>query len=106
MASGLAIVAYRYAAARQHLRPLGALLAPFRERGAFVEAAQELAADPRLREHSRDGAAEAARALSWASVLDDLEAILADLVTQSRGARVTTAGAGAPRIAETDHAPL
>jgi hypothetical protein len=38
-------------------------------------------------------------------VIDDLEAILADLVAQSRAARVAGA-AGAPGMAEDDRAPL
>jgi glycosyltransferase involved in cell wall biosynthesis len=109
MASRLAIVAFDYAAARQHLRHrASALLAPFGAGARFVEAAQELAADPRLRGELRDSAAGAARGLTWARVVDDLEAILVELVTRSRAARVagTAGAAGAPRIAERDHAPL
>jgi glycosyltransferase involved in cell wall biosynthesis len=109
MASRLAIVAFDYAAARQYLRHReSALLATFGAGAPFIEAAQELAADPRLRGELREGAAAAARGLGWARVIDDLEATLVALVAQSRAARVTTAAgaAGAPRIAETDHAPL
>jgi len=109
MASGLAIVAFDYAAARQCLRHREtALLAPAGATAAFVEAAQELAADPRLRDMLRDGAAAAARVLGWPGVIDDLESILAELVARSRAGRVTVAaGAGdAPRIARGDHAPL
>ena len=106
MASRLAIVAFDYAAARQCLRHrASALLVPSGAAVPFVEAAQELAADPRLREDIRRGAADAARALTWARVIDDLEAILLELVMRSRAARVTAGGgpAAAP-IAETDHA--
>jgi glycosyltransferase involved in cell wall biosynthesis len=109
MASRLAIVAFDYGAARQCLRHrASALLAPYGEVAPFVEAAQELAADPRLREQLREGAVAAARGLTWARVIDDLEAIFGDLVTRSRAARLTTTtgSAGAPRIAETDRAPL
>jgi glycosyltransferase involved in cell wall biosynthesis len=109
MASRLAIVAFDYAAARQYLRHrTSALLAPFGAGGPFVEAAQELAADPRLREQLRDVAAHTARGLGWARVIDDLEAILVELVARSRAARLATSsrGSGAPRIAGTDHAPL
>jgi glycosyltransferase involved in cell wall biosynthesis len=108
MASRLAIVAFDYAAARQYLRHRqSALLAPFGAGAPFVEAAQELAADPPLREALRAGAADAARDLGWARVLDDLEAILIGLVTRSRAARLATSGAAprAPGIG-TDHAPL
>jgi glycosyltransferase involved in cell wall biosynthesis len=108
MASGLAIVAFDYAAARQCLRHrANALLAPFGAAAPFVEAAQELAADPQLRDRLRAGAAVTAQGLGWPRVIDDLEAILADLVARSRAGRVTAAGApGPPRIAETDRAPL
>ena len=100
MASRLAVVAFDYAAARQHLRHrASALLAPFGAGAPFVEATQELAADPRLRGELREGAAAAARGLGWARVIDDLEATLVELVTRERAARVaTTAGAAnAPR---------
>ena len=109
LASGLAVVAFDYAAARQYLRHrASALLAPFGEGAPFIEAAQELAADPRLRNELREGAAAVARGLSWERVIDDLEATLVELVAQSRAARVTTSAGGAstPRIAGTDHAPL
>ena len=109
MASRLAIVAFDYGAARQYLRHrTSALLAPFSAGARFVEAAQELAADPRLREQVREAAAEIARGLTWAHVIDELEAILVELVTRSHAARVagTAGAAGAPRIAERDHAPL
>jgi glycosyltransferase involved in cell wall biosynthesis len=109
MASRLAIVAFDYAAARQYLRHRqSGLLVPFGDGSPFVEAAQELAADARLREQLRAGAVETARSLSWTRVIDDLEAILVELVTRSRGARVATslAGAHGARIAGSDHAPL
>ncbi len=105
MASRLAIVAFDYAAARECLRHrASALLAPYGEPAPFVDAAQELAADPRLREQLREAAATAARALTWPRVIDELEAILVELVTRSRAARVMTSPA--PRGVETDHAPL
>lgn len=109
MASRLAIVAFDYAAAREYLRHRqSALLAPFGASAPFVEAGQELAADPRLRGELRAAAAEAARGLRWTQVLDDLEAILVQLVTRSRAARLATSpgAAGQARIAESDHAPL
>ena len=109
MASRLAIVAFDYGAARQCLRHRSsALLAPYGEAAPFVEAAQELAADPRLRDQIRAGAVDAAHGLTWARVIDDLEAIFGDLVTRSRAARLTTTAgsAGTSRMAETDRAPL
>lgn len=106
MASRLAIVAFDYAAARQHLRHRhNAMLAPVGDAAAFVEHAQTLAADPRLREQVRDAALVRARALTWDGVIDDLEALLYDVVARSRATRVETAGrpVAGPR---TDHAPL
>jgi glycosyltransferase involved in cell wall biosynthesis len=105
MASRLAIVAFDYPAARECLRHrASALLAPYGEPAPFVDAAQELAADPRLREQLREAAATAARALTWPRVIDELEAILVELVTRSRAAPAMTSPA--PRSVETDHAPL
>ena len=106
MASRLAVVAFDYAAARQHLRHReSGLLAPFGSAAPFVEFAQELAADARLRARLREGAHAAARTLSWDRVLDDLEATLHAVIARTRTARVTT---GARLIGEagTDHAPL
>jgi glycosyltransferase involved in cell wall biosynthesis len=108
MASRLAVVAFDYAAARQCLRHrASALLAPYGDAGAFVEAAQAVVADDDLRERLREAAAEAARGLSWARVIDDLEAVLAGLAARSRAGRVVAAGAGAAPptgIAGTDRA--
>ena len=65
MASRLAVVAFDYAAARQHLRHRHTgMLAPFGNPAPFVENAQELAADPRLREKLREGAHAPPRAIS------------------------------------------
>jgi glycosyltransferase involved in cell wall biosynthesis len=106
MASRLAVVAFDYAAARQHLRHRHTgMLAPFGSPAPFVEFAQELAADPRLRERVREGAYATARTLSWDRVLDDLEATLHAVIAQSRTTRVTT-GSRPVGAARTDHAPL
>jgi glycosyltransferase involved in cell wall biosynthesis len=105
MASRLAVAAFDYAAARQYIRHgHSGLLAPFNDGGAFVRAAQELAADARLRERLRDGARETARSLTWDNVVTDLEKVLFDVVAHGRAHRVVT---GSRAIAEaTDHAPL
>jgi len=106
MASRLAVVAFDYAAARQHLRHRHTgMLAPFGHPAPFVENAQELAADPRLREKLREGAHATARTLSWDRVLDDLEATLHAVIARSRTTRVTT-GSRLVGEAGTDHAPL
>jgi glycosyltransferase involved in cell wall biosynthesis len=106
MASRLAVVAFDYAAARQYIRHRrNGLLAPLGAAGDFVDAAQEIAADPRLRFRIRDAALETARGLTWDRVVDDLEAVLGEVVGAARTRRVTTGGR-APAAASTDRAPL
>lgn len=105
MASRLAVVAFDYAAARQHLRHRHTgMLAPFASAAPFVENAQELAADPRLREKLREGAHATARGLGWDRVLDDLEATLHAVIARSRTNR-TASGSRPVGAARTDHAP-
>jgi glycosyltransferase involved in cell wall biosynthesis len=106
MASGLAVVAFDYAAARQHIRHRETgMLAPFEDASAFAESAQELAADPRLRDRVRAGARATARELTWDRVLDELEGALHAVIARSRAARVTTGSRTAIETG-TDHAPL
>jgi glycosyltransferase involved in cell wall biosynthesis len=108
MASRLAVVAFDYAAAREHIRHgVDGLLARFADSAAFVGAAQEVAADAGLRERLRTQAAETARRLTWDRVVDDLESVWRELVGAARASRVATAPGPRPIVpAETDHAPL
>jgi glycosyltransferase involved in cell wall biosynthesis len=77
MASGLAVVAYDYAAARQYLRnPSSALLAPLHDRAAFVRIAARLAQDAQLRARLRNEARRVAEAASWNRAFDDLDRVL------------------------------
>jgi glycosyltransferase involved in cell wall biosynthesis len=81
MASGLAVVAYDYAAARQHIaHEVSGLLAPFGDSGAFIQLATAAMQDPartvRLRAHARD----AAERIDWDSVFDDIQAVLFDVI--------------------------
>jgi glycosyltransferase involved in cell wall biosynthesis len=79
MASGLAIVAYRYAAAREHLEDgRSALLAPFDERAASIAAAERLAREPGLARSLGREARARAESLTWERIVDDFEAVLAD----------------------------
>jgi glycosyltransferase involved in cell wall biosynthesis len=92
LASGLAVVAFDYAAARQYIRHgESGLLAPFGDRRRFIELTQDAAADPGLRAKLKSGALDAARMLSWESVVNELEGILTELAS-----RHGPAGAGAP----------
>lgn len=81
MASGLAVVAYDYAAARQYLtHGVSGLLAPYGDPDAFaglaVTAMQDPARTARLRVHARD----AARRVDWDSVFADVESVLLDVI--------------------------
>jgi glycosyltransferase involved in cell wall biosynthesis len=77
MASGLAPVAYDYAAARQYLRhETSALLAPLDDTAAFVRMAARLAGDAGLRSRLRGESRRAAEAASWDRTFDDLERVL------------------------------
>jgi glycosyltransferase involved in cell wall biosynthesis len=79
MASGLGVVAYRYAAAREHLEDgRSALLAPFGDRGAFIAAAVRLAREPALAKRLGAAARAAAERLTWERIVADFEAVLAD----------------------------
>jgi glycosyltransferase involved in cell wall biosynthesis len=111
MASGLAIVAFDYAAAREHIRHrVSGLLAPFAQPPPFVTAAREAAADAALRARLGAAAAAAACGLTWERVIDDLEGVLRDLVHRSAARLGTVEDAREPaaRVVppETDHASL
>jgi glycosyltransferase involved in cell wall biosynthesis len=81
MASGLGIVAYDYAAARQYLRHgESALLSSFDQPEAFVAQCVEMARDlPRVRTLGAAARLRAA-ALSWDQVVGDFERVLLDTV--------------------------
>lgn len=80
MASGLGIVAYDYAAARQHLaHGRSALLAPLGDAEAFLAHARRIARDPALARQLGAAARRAAESLTWERVAADFEAVLADV---------------------------
>jgi glycosyltransferase involved in cell wall biosynthesis len=85
MASGLAVVAYDYAAARQYLRhEASGLLAPVGDAAAFVRIAARLAGNPVLGSCLRGEARRAAEAASWSRSFDDLERVLRSVAGASR----------------------
>ena len=85
MASGLAVIAYDYAAARQYLRhDVNGLLAPMGDAAVFVRMAARLAGDPGLRSRLRPEARRTAEAASWGRSFDDLERVLHKLIGASR----------------------
>jgi len=80
MASGLGIVAYDYAAAREALRHgESALLAPFGDSAAFVAHAEHLARDPGLARALGLEARKRAGSLTWERIVEDFEAVLLDV---------------------------
>ena len=86
-ASGLGIVAYDYAAAREHLvHERSALLAPFDERAAFIAAAVRLARDLPLARRLGQAARAAAEAITWERIAGDFEAVLLDVAHPARPA--------------------
>lgn len=81
MASGLAVVAYDYAAARQYVtHEVSGLLAPFGDPDAFTRLAVTAMQDPAQAARLRVQAREAARRADWNSVFTDVEAILLDVI--------------------------
>ena len=87
MASGLGVVAYDYAAARQHVvHGRSGLLAPVGDRERFVAHAVSLACDlPRARALGRQARA-VAEPLGWDKVVRDFEAVLAETAGAPSGA--------------------
>src|SRR5262245_3152702 len=82
MASGLGIVAYDYAAAREVLRhEHSALLAPFGDAQAFIAGAERLAREPALAPSLGKEARKAAEHLTWERIVQDFEAVLVDLAS-------------------------
>ena len=85
MASGVAVVAYDYAAARQYLRHgVSALLAPMDDGTAFIGMAERLAQDRDLVSHLRVEARRVAEGASWSRVFDDLERVLRGIIGANR----------------------
>jgi glycosyltransferase involved in cell wall biosynthesis len=86
MASGLAIIAYDYAAAAEHIQHgVSGLLAPLGDEGAFVRHAVETAVCASRLAGLRHGAREAGQRVDWENVYTDYERVLLDVArTQER----------------------
>jgi glycosyltransferase involved in cell wall biosynthesis len=79
MASGLAVVAYRYAAARQHIEDgVSGLLAEPGDRAGFIGHAVSLAHEPRRARELGRAARIAAAPVSWERITADFDAVLRD----------------------------
>jgi glycosyltransferase involved in cell wall biosynthesis len=82
MASGLAVVAYDDAAARQHLvHAESGLLAPREDARMFTHLAEFLARDPALRHALGKEARRVSKAVPWDEKLPELEAALLEAVS-------------------------
>ncbi|HEX5767849.1 MAG TPA: glycosyltransferase family 1 protein [Burkholderiales bacterium] len=82
MASGLGIVAYDYAAAREVLRHgESALLAPFGEAPTFIAHAERFAREPELAPRLGKNARVAAAVCTWDRIVADFEAVLLDVAS-------------------------
>lgn len=81
MASGLATVAYDYAAAQQHIRhDVNGLLAPFADTDAFVTQAKGLISDMTRVQRIRLAARDTVESLTWEHIMGQMEAVLLDTV--------------------------
>lgn len=99
MASGLAVVAYDDAAAHEHVSHLASgLLAPPGRADAFMAAAVGLARDPSLVLRLRKRAVRAVSSVSWDSVGQRFEELLAT-VARGRGHRSPRPDAASPGAA-------
>ena len=85
MASGLAVVAYEYAAAEQHIiHQRNGLLARFGDENGFMDLAVDLALDPGRIEIFRRRARQTAETIDWEEVHDDFENVLIEVASSRR----------------------
>jgi glycosyltransferase involved in cell wall biosynthesis len=85
MASGLAVVAFDYAAAHCVIKHHhNGLLVPFRDAAAFIASARQLSGDPdKIRSLGRE-ARRAAGVFAWERIYDELETVLMELIDSRR----------------------
>ena len=86
MASGLAVVAYRYAAAAQHIRSgENGVTVPYGDREAFIRAATQLIAQREHRARMGERARSSMLRVDWSQIVSAFELTLARLVAESTG---------------------
>jgi glycosyltransferase involved in cell wall biosynthesis len=91
MASGLATIAYDYAAARQHIRhDVNGLLAPFDDTTAFIAQAKALVSDAERIRRLRSEARRTVEQLTWEHILGQLETVLINLARVEEAKHVQT----------------
>lgn len=87
MASGLATVAYDYAAARQHIRhEVNGLLAPFGDTEAFITQAGGLIGDMARVRRIGIAARQSVELLTWERIIGQMESVLVS-IAQAEGTR-------------------
>ena len=83
MASGLAVVAYDYAAGREHIEHgRSGLLVPFDDAPSFIQMSANLATDRTLMERLRRNARVAAERIDWNEVIDTFDLALSGLAAR------------------------
>jgi glycosyltransferase involved in cell wall biosynthesis len=87
LSSGVAVVAFRYAAAAQHIRDgENGMTVPFGDRDEFVRAALDLMTDPLRLARLGRAASATMRALDWDEIVSQFESVLARLaIAHTRG---------------------
>jgi len=81
MASGLATIAYDYAAARQHIRhDVNGLLAPYDDTASFTAQARGLVSDMQRVQRLRLEARQSVESLTWEHIMGQMETVLLDTV--------------------------
>ena len=98
MSSGLAVIAYDYAAARLHIaHNESGVLVPYGQSGAFIDAAAELAREPRDLVKMRRQARQYASSLDWQWVVNRFATLLTGAIYDDPSASGdVTAGAFEP----------
>ena len=87
MASGLATIAYDYAAARQHIQhETNGLLVPFADTDAFVKISTALISDMDRVRRLRLAARQTVESLTWEHIMGEMETVLLDIV-RTQGAQ-------------------
>lgn len=87
MASGLATIAYDYAAAHQLIRhDVNGLVAPYADTGAFVSAARSLMGDAERIRRLRREARRTVENLTWDRIMEQMEGLFHDIL-QMKGAK-------------------
>jgi len=81
MASGLATVAFDYAAARQHIRhDLNGLLVPYEDTEAFIAQSKAIISDMARVHRLRHAARHSMESQTWERIMGDLETVLNDTI--------------------------